>query len=645
MKVLSNPLIARLPLLPAQVLSRENSSHHRGGLNQDSGHFLYVDERGEAVLFDACGPGKILSMFSTKIAADTHIHFYFDGAPTPRYSLALQDFYSGTHPDFPAPAVSYQTLGYYLGEDSKGGNCLLPIAFGGALKITASGDSDFFYHILWEQYPHGAAAGEFPDPASRDAALSLWSAPDEPAAEAAGEPPITRTHAVLTLAPNQRAPFYKTAGSACITALTIQAGCVDNLLKDVYLCARWDHLLYDSVHAPLGLFFAIPAETTAFDTPLLSVQKIDDQHLRLTSRWPMPYWTGAALSLYNLGSLAIPDIQITVETTAQPYRVEESGYFHAHHHAGTTEYGKDWTLLQTRGWGSYVGTVQMMLGEHYCEGDEHFSLDGACTPQINGTGTEDYYLFCFWPSPRRVTPYNGSTTDVYQRGGGLYDNSYRFPSVYYRFHLDGPIGFYAEVDARIQHGAMSHIHSQYDSLALCYLQKRPVLTRTDVLATGSPAALAAHKYQASAPSPQTLEASFIGGDVDVRERLAGFEHTGGEIQFEVSLAPDNRGALLRRRIDQLHGRQKAEVYIDGQFAGTWYDANQNAVHRWHDSDFLLPPELCRGKDRLRVLLKIVPCGAGPFSDYGYQVFSFTPPAAPLFPTRQAVLGEWADREQ
>lgn len=644
MKPFSNPLIARLPLLPRQALSRENSSHHRGGMNQDSGHFLYSDERGEAVLFDACGPGKILSMFSTKIAPDTRIHFYFDGADVPRYSLALRDFYSGTHPDFPAPAVSYETLGYYLGEDSKGGNCLLPVPFAGALKITASGDTDFFYHILWEQYPHGAPVESFPDPQGRAAALDLWSAPDALPEGPAGLP-ASPAAAALTLAPNKREPFYKVEGSACITALTIEAGCADRLLKDVYLCARWDHLLYDSIHAPLGMFFAVPAETSAFDTPLLSVEKRGENRVRLTSRWPMPYWAGASLSLYNLGDMTIPDIQITVETIEQPYRVEDSGYFNAHHHAGTTEYGKDWTLLQARGWGKYVGSVQMMLGEHYCEGDEHFTLDEACTPQINGTGTEDYYLFCFWPSPRRTTPYNGSTTDVYRRGGGLYENSYRFPSVYYRFHLDGPIAFYESIDARIQHGAMSHIHSQYDSLALCYLQKSPVLTLCDVLDTGSPGARAAHGYQASAAHPRTLEASFIGNEIDVRARLAGFEHPGGEIQFEVSLAPDNRGALLRRRIDQLHGRQKAEVYVDGQFAGAWYDANENPVHRWHDSDFLIPPELCRGKDRVQVLLKVVACGPGPFTAYGYKVYSFTPPAEALFATRQAVLGEWAHIEQ
>ena len=72
-------------------------------------------------------------------------------------------------------------------------------------------------------------------------------------------------------------------------------------------------------------------------------------------------------------------------------------------------------MLKARGWGKYVGTVQMMMGEHYCEGDEHFTMDNACTPQINGTGSEDYYLFCFWPNPQLTTPYNGTTTDVFCR--------------------------------------------------------------------------------------------------------------------------------------------------------------------------------------------------------------------------------------
>ncbi len=108
---------------------------------------------------------------------------------------------------------------------------------------------------------------------------------------------------------------------------------------------------------------------------------------------------------------------------------------------------------------------------------------------------------------------------------------------------------------------------------------------------------------------------------------------------------DNQGVMLRRRIDQHHSRQKAVVYIDGQYAGTWYDANQNTVHRWHDSDFLLPPAICQNKQKLHVQLRIIPCGQNAFTDFYYKVYSFVKPASALYPMRQTILGEWADQEQ
>jgi hypothetical protein len=192
---------------------------------------------------------------------------------------------------------------------------------------------------------------------------------------------------------------------------------------------------------------------------------------------------------------------------------------------------------------------------------------------------------------------------------------------------------------------MSHIHSQYSSTAITYLQKSPVLELSDFIDIDSPAALEMHAYQAVQAHPTSVESSFIGNDIDVRQRLSGFEHAGGEINFIVNINRDNRGVLLRRRIDQYHARQKAEVFVDGQYAGIWYDANRNAAHRWHDSDFLLPPELCREKQKLQIQLRILLCGDDRFTDFNYKIFSFVKPASVLFPTRQAVLGEYANREQ
>lgn len=46
----------RLPLLPRGISVRQFSSHSRMGVNRDSDGFLYTDDRGDHVIFDAIGP-------------------------------------------------------------------------------------------------------------------------------------------------------------------------------------------------------------------------------------------------------------------------------------------------------------------------------------------------------------------------------------------------------------------------------------------------------------------------------------------------------------------------------------------------------------------------------------------------------------
>ena len=92
-----------------------------------------------------------------------------------------------------------------------------------------------------------------------------------------------------------------------------------------------------------------------------------------------------------------------------------------------------------------------------------------------------------------------------------------------------------------------------------------------------------------------LEASYEGGAVGTIVRDRGRMHDGGEITFTVAIDPDNHGVRLRRRLDQEYARQAADVYVDGQFAGTWYHPDQNSFSRWFDSEYDLPAEFDRRK--------------------------------------------------
>ena len=105
----------------------------------------------------------------------------------------------------------------------------------------------------------------------------------------------------------------------------------DAFLKDIMLCMRWDDDLYDSVHVPVGDFFAIPAGPVKMNTPLVTVEIPDEYTVRLACRWPMPYWKNAEISLLNLGQRTMANIKVLVEVTEQTYGIEECGYFTAHY--------------------------------------------------------------------------------------------------------------------------------------------------------------------------------------------------------------------------------------------------------------------------------------------------------------------------
>ena len=95
------PTLDQLPLLPRHVSVHQFSSHNKQGINGDAGWFLYKDEHGDSVVFDAMGPGCLRSFWQTWIQKDQILKFYFDDEPQPRYTIPALDLYRGKHRCFP----------------------------------------------------------------------------------------------------------------------------------------------------------------------------------------------------------------------------------------------------------------------------------------------------------------------------------------------------------------------------------------------------------------------------------------------------------------------------------------------------------------------------------------------------------------
>ena len=134
----------------------------------------------------------------------------------------------------------------------------------------------------------------------------------------------------------------------------------------------------------------------------------------------------------------------------------------------------------------------------------------------------------------------------------------------------------------------------------------------------------AHGYRAAQSKlTDELEASYEGGAAGTMVRDRGRKHEDGEIAFNAAIDPDNHGVRLRRRLDQGTPRQAADVYVNEQFAGTWYHPDQNPYLRWFDSEYDLPADLTSGKSELKIRLAVKQGeGYGPFTDFRYEVLTF-----------------------
>jgi hypothetical protein len=614
-------LLDRLVRAPKQISVHQFSSHNKRGLNGDENWPLYVDEYGDDVIFDASGPGCVRSMWGTNFDPDSLLKFYFDGEENPRYTIKYTDFYRGEHPHFPRPLVSYEKRGMW-GDRPYAGNSFIPIPFEKWLKISVQGKSRFF-HIIYEKYPFKTRVESFSGREDREAL--------EHSFQRLGESPLSVEGLRLfeseteIVEPGQPLSLLKLEKeSGIIRKIEIEADGSPEFFQDTLLRMRWDGHTHWDVHTRSGIFFGSAVKADEMRSLPLRVEIIENGRVRLSCWFPMPFWEGAEVEWINRSQHRLAPLKTRVFVEKTPISPQEGLYFTALYREGETTYGRDWLLYEGPGTGWYVGTVQSMRNAHYCEGDEHFYLDGVISPQINGTGSEDYYLACFWPNVDFDTPFGGVVGDITAQGGGDMVGAYYIPSCYSRYHLEAPIPFYDSINARIQHGGLSHILSDYRSLSFCYLRRDSMLNQTDYLDVGSPTSEKAHTYGATQSGPvKRLEAQPEGEYFENTQSETGRYHSGGAVSFRVAVDPENGGVRLRRRIDQAELGQKAEVYINGQYAGTWYHGCLNPHLRWYDSDFDIHPDLTRGKTQLDVKLSLVQDkNVGAFTDFSYTVYCF-----------------------
>lgn len=80
-----------------------------------------------------------------------------------------------------------------------------------------------------------------------------------------------------------------------------------------------------------------------------------------------------------------------------------------------------------------------------------------------------------------------------------------------------------------------------------------------------------------------------------------YRHHLGAAQFTVPIASTD-GLVLTKHYDRLQGRQRARVWVDGEFAGVWDAYAENPDDRSSHARFPIDPALTNGKAEVRIAI-------------------------------------------
>lgn len=585
------------------------SSHERSGRNQDWRGDLGI-VNGERILLDVKGPGCIDRMWFTGHDPSEYIRIYFDGASTPLVEMTLDDFFSGTQPPFLAPLVGNETV------SSGGFYCYVPMVFREGCRITSSSiDGLNYYNITFHRFSTADGLVTFTGQEDVSAARDVWNT-------AGADPKTPATSTLLETSVGAAAGQAVTLADLDFPGVVqsfelIIPGLNETILSSLWLHMYWDDADEPAVEAPLGPFFGSglgPAPVNALP------MGIDGD--RLYCYFPMPFDSSARIELVNEAGEDVNGVQCSLSYTMLTEPPPGVGQFYAHYRrVPHPTPGNDYVFLDVAGAGHLVGVVQTLRGysdsEWYLEGDERIYIDGSRTPALYGTGTEDFYNggWYFREGPFTL-PLHGNPASI---------DSGNHAHTCYRFFMGDAIPFTSHIRAGIEHGGWNNYDVDLETVAFYYRTPFSLSRVTDEVDVGDAASEQAHDYQITGTAYTDEKTWSYEGDNDhhlindTGRRLAG----GSRSTFTVRVWPPNHaGLLLRRRLDYSIPRQEAYVYVDGQFAGTWYDAGSNGF--WADSEFMIPASLAEGQDEVVIEIENV-SPESDWTEYAYEVMTLLPP--------------------
>lgn len=678
--------LSNLPLLPENVWFHSVSSQDVTGGNSDGfdGAFNYLyRENGRWVLLDTHGPGCV-TLFRVIHHDEWNGTLWIrtrKGGVESTDKFPLADLYSGRRPPFLVPLVG--------DEDEVHGSSwsIVPICSEDGIKLSTD-KPGLFLNIFYDLYGPGVPVTAYSAAMDVSSAIHRWKALGQPL-----DPRPSKTvDQEVNLPAYSTTAVWSSAEPGTITGLHVHVPQMTHeVLRHLRIRIYWDGQEQPAVDSPLGPFFGTgywsvpdaPGAASRYGyvnrhgegvrlgriaTRSLPVGADREEFYNL---FPMPFYRSGRMVLLNETGLPLDHVKVSVRVapgTPEPDR----GYFHASwHDENPALVHRDYTVLETRGHGRFVGAVLVMssvnfdpadhhVGQRgYLEGDARFYIDDNRTFANVSTGTEEYFLWGFYDIARWDSVFSYAVN-----GYPVHDIDSQDNSVMYRFHLSELVPYYRSFRFALEHGGEgtgteAAQPSHYSGTAFYYQRDEPALSMTDKLVMGDAASRQFHAYHAGntvwkgcrdLPFEGDRQAlftrAFIADQKDgTREGLAeslsscGQRNT-GSVEFTAAILAGNRGVKLRRMLDyappEIVGQELAKrpipllvpaevarVFVDGKDAGDWITSPRHARLAWLEDDFEIPGQFAAGKTQLHIRLEIAP--EAPWSAFEYRVYTYSLP--------------------
>jgi hypothetical protein len=669
------------------------STYDRSGGNEgsDASHFLRVTSN-RAVALDVRGTGVVtFERFNHWHGSPWHEIIDGNDTVVQETDTAMPDAPSPDSvfvPTGPFPALIAPTWSTTQGSDLIG----VPLPFQRSFEIDYERTHYGTGYFIYQLFPEGARNLSqpidtwAPSPPPKDVTDFI----DQAGQDIAPTTPDVRTQVgTLALPAAGAITVFDATGPATLRAFKLTVPQPDAAaLGAATLRVTWDDRAFPSIDAPVALFFGTGSlynrASREFLVKALPVNvRFSADGVTLAVYFPMPFFRHAHVELVGAG-IAVARVDWVART--QPYTGPTNwvGYFHATYaDQGIPTPGVDLTLLDTRAtegngdWcGQIVGTSftfsdRADLGT--LEGDPRMFFDDSQTPQVQGTGTEEWGGGGdYWEGGQTTTlPFYGHPVGAPNASSATGPED-EVESAY-RFLLSDLMPFGKNARVELEHGGMDDSTEHYRTVAYWYGLPGACLVQTDALHIGDPVEEKAHAYvSATASTVDTLSTRYEwgvdhagGAEIYPATQDTG-RHMTGTSEFSLALSPSNFGVLLRRKLDYGYPDQRAEVYVadagaaDAPFAaaGTWYLAGSNSCvysnppdelspiapsieasnRRWRDDEFLIPRALTDGRRAIRVRIVFSPgngrvtpdASALPvaWSEFRYTAYVWTLPPPP-----------------